>query len=136
MQSSELLFSLWHWVYRVLDVAATSTRKHGINIAKGYFNAQVGQGEVSKCAGKFGLGVRNELGYMLVEFYQNENFVITNKIVRQKTNQYCRKSDFILINYRFKAGAKSVNTYPGPDVNSDHKPLETSINYEGLKLPQ
>ena len=46
----------------------------------GDWNAKVGSQETSGVTGKFGLGVRNEAGQMLIEFCQENAMVIANNL--------------------------------------------------------
>ena len=45
---------------------------------KGDWNAKVGSQEISGVTGKFGLGVQNEAGQRLIEFFQKNALVIAN----------------------------------------------------------
>ncbi|XP_030757748.1 craniofacial development protein 2-like [Sitophilus oryzae] len=137
--------------YKELEVAWNHTKNHEVTVIMGDFNAKVGQGEVEKCGGKFGLGVRNERGGRLVEFWQNKSLVVSNTFFKlpkrrlwtwkspahNQDNIIRNQIDFILINDRFKNCVKSAKTYPGADVNSDHNPVVASIEitFKKLKKP-
>ena len=47
------------------------------------WNAKVGSQETHEIAGKFGLGVQNEAGQMLIEFCQGNSLVIANTLFQQ-----------------------------------------------------
>ena len=47
------------------------------------WNAKVGSQETPGLTGKFGLGVQNEAGQMLVEFCQRNSLVIANTLFQQ-----------------------------------------------------
>ena len=47
------------------------------------WNAKTGSEEVSGVTGKFGLGVQNEAGQRLTEFYQENALVIANTLFQQ-----------------------------------------------------
>ena len=47
------------------------------------WNAKVGSQETPGVTGKFGLGVRNEAGQRLIEFYQENTLVIANTLFQQ-----------------------------------------------------
>ena len=47
---------------------------------KGYWNAKVGSQETPGVTGKFGLGIRNETGQRLIEFFQENTLVIANTL--------------------------------------------------------
>ena len=49
----------------------------------GNWNAKVGSQEIPGVTGKFGLGVQNEAGQRLTEFYQENALVIVNTLFRQ-----------------------------------------------------
>ena len=46
-------------------------------------NTKVGSQETPGVTGKFGLGIRNEAGQRLIEFYQKNALVITNTLFQQ-----------------------------------------------------
>ena len=46
-------------------------------------NAKVGSQETPGVTGKFGLGVQNEAGQRLIEFYQENSLVIVNTLFQQ-----------------------------------------------------
>ena len=49
----------------------------------GDWNAKVGSKETPGVTGKFGLGIQNEAGQRLIEFYQKSALVITNTLFQQ-----------------------------------------------------
>ena len=49
----------------------------------GYWNAKVGSQETPGVTGKFGLGVWNEAGQRLIEFWQENALVIANTLTQQ-----------------------------------------------------
>ena len=50
----------------------------------GDWNAKVGSQETPGVTGKFGLGVQNEAGQRLTEFYQENALVIVNTFFQQQ----------------------------------------------------
>ena len=50
---------------------------------KGDWNAKVGSQETPGITGKFGLGIRNEVGQRLIEFCQENALVIANTLFQQ-----------------------------------------------------
>ena len=46
----------------------------------GDWNAKVGSQEIPGVTGKFGLGVQNEAGQMLIEFHQENTLAIANTL--------------------------------------------------------
>ena len=49
----------------------------------GDWNAKVGSQEIPGVIGRFGLGVLNEAGQRLIEFYQENSLVIANTLFQQ-----------------------------------------------------
>ena len=49
----------------------------------GNWNAKVGSQETPGVTGKFGLGVQNETGQRLIEFFQENALVIANSLFQQ-----------------------------------------------------
>ena len=49
----------------------------------GYWNASVGSQEIPGVTGRFGLGIQNEAGQRLTEFYQENPLVIENTVFQQ-----------------------------------------------------
>ena len=54
----------------------------------GDWNAKVGSQETPGVTGKFGLGIRNEAGQMLIEFCQESALVIANNLFQHKRRLY------------------------------------------------
>ena len=60
------------------------TPKEDVLFIIGDWNAKVGSQELPGVTGKFGLGVQNEAGQKLTEFYQENAVVIANTFQQQK----------------------------------------------------
>ena len=58
------------WFYEDLQDLLELTPKKDVLFSIGDWNAKVGSQETPRVTGKFGLGVWNEAGQRLVEFYQ------------------------------------------------------------------
>ena len=58
------------------------TKKHVLFII-GDWNTKVGSQEIPGVIGKFGLGVQNEAGHRLTEFYQENTLIIANTFFYQ-----------------------------------------------------
>ena len=56
----------------------------------GIWNAKVGSQETPGVTGKFGLGVQNEAGQRLIEFYQENALVIANMLFQQHKRRFYR----------------------------------------------
>ena len=59
------------------------TPKKDVLFIIGDWNAKVGSQETPKITGKFGLGMRNEAGQILLEFCQENALVIANTLFQQ-----------------------------------------------------
>ena len=57
--------------------------KKDVLFITGDWNAKVGSQEIPGVTGKFGLGVQNEAGQRLTEFFQENALVITNTLFQQ-----------------------------------------------------
>ena len=72
------------WFYEDLrDLLELTPRKDVLFIIGGR-NAKVGSQETSGVIGKFDLGVQNETGQRLIEFYQENTLVIANTLFQQQ----------------------------------------------------
>ena len=58
----------------------TNTKKKDVIFILGDRNAKVGSQETPGVTGKFGLGVQNEAGQMLIEFRQENTLAIANTL--------------------------------------------------------
>ncbi|KAF7239107.1 Craniofacial development protein 2 [Varanus komodoensis] len=83
------------------------TPKNDVLIIMGDWNAKVGSQNITRITGKFGLGVQNEAGHRLVEFY----------------SQHRNQIDYVLCSQRWRSSIQSVKTRPGADCGSDHELL-------------
>ena len=59
------------------------TPKKDVLFIIGDWNAKVGSQETPGVTGKFGLGIRNEAGKRLIEFFQENALVIANTLFQQ-----------------------------------------------------
>ena len=64
------------------DILELTPRKDVLFII-GDWNAKVGSQETPGVTGKFGLGVQNEAGQRLIEFFQENTLVIANTLFQQ-----------------------------------------------------
>ena len=69
--------------YEDLQVLLELTPKKDVLFIRGDWNAKVGSQEIPAVTGKFGLGVQNEVGPRLTEFYQENTLVIANALFHQ-----------------------------------------------------
>ena len=70
------------WFYEDLQDLLELTPKKDVLII-GDWNAKVGSQETPGLTGKFGLGIQNEGGQKLIEFYQENALVIANTLLQQ-----------------------------------------------------
>ena len=99
----------------------------------GDWNAKVGSQETPGVTGKFGLGVQNEAGQRLIEFCQENTWVILNTLFQQHkrrlypwtspNGQQQNQTDYILCNQRWRSSIQSAKTRLGVDCGSDHELL-------------
>ena len=64
------------------DLLELTPRKDVLFITQDW-NAKVGSQETPRVTGKFGLGLQNEAGQTLIEFYQENTLVIANTLFQQ-----------------------------------------------------
>ena len=64
------------------DLLELTPRKDVLFITQDW-NAKVGSQETPRVTGKFGLGLQNEAGQKLIEFYQESTLVIANTLFQQ-----------------------------------------------------
>ena len=73
--------------YEHLQDLLELTLKKEVLFIIGDWNAKVGSQEIPGVTGKFGLGVQNEAGQKLTEFYQENALVIANALFQQHKRQ-------------------------------------------------
>ena len=64
------------------DLLELTPPKHVLFII-GDWNAKVGSQETPEVTGKFGLGIQNEAGQRVIEFFQKNALVIANTLFQQ-----------------------------------------------------
>ena len=99
----------------------------------GNWNAKIGSQETPGVTGKFGLGVQNEAGQRLTEFYQDNTLVIANTLFQQQRRrlytwtspdaQQRNQTDYILCSQKWNSFTHSAKTCLGADYSSDHELL-------------
>lgn len=125
-------------IYQAIKKMIKMTKKQDINIIMGDFNAKVGQGRSGLTVGNFGLGDRNPRGDRLVQFCQEENFVVINTFFELDPRKlytwtspkfYKNQIDYILVNQRFRNIFKSVKSITSKKIQSfsDHNLLLANI---------
>ena len=71
------------WFYEDLQDLRELTPPKDVLLNIGDWNAKGGNQETHGVTGKFGLGVQNEAGQRLIEFYQENALVIANTLFQQ-----------------------------------------------------
>ena len=116
--------------YEDLQDLLELTPKKDVLFIIGDWNAKLGSQETPGVTGKFGLGIQNEAGQRLIEFFQENALVITNTFFQQHKrrlytwtspdSQYQNQIYFILCSQRWRSSKQSVKTKPGADYGSNH----------------
>ena len=110
----------------------------------GSWNAKVGSQETPGGTGKFGLGIRNEVGQRLIEFCQENALVIANTFFQQhkrrlytwtsSNGQYRNQIDCILCSQRGKSSIQWAKARPGADCGSDHELFIAKFRFKLKKM--
>ena len=119
--------------YEDLQDLLELTPKKDVLFIIGDWNAKVGSQETPGVTGKFGLGMWNEAGQRLIEFYQENALVIANTLFQQHKRrlytwtspdgQHRKQIDYILCSQRWRSSIQSAKTRPEADCGSDHELL-------------
>ena len=109
------------------------TPKKDVLFIIGDWNAKVGSQDLPGVTGKFGLGVQNEAGQRLIQFFKENALVIANTLFQQHERrlytwtspdgQYQNQIDYIHCSQRWRSSIQSAKTKLGADCNSDHELL-------------
>ena len=96
--------------YEELQDLLELTPKKYVLFILGNWNAKAGSQEIPRVTGKFGLGVQNEAGQRLIEFFQENALVIANTLFQQHKRrlytwtspdgQHQNQTDYILCSQR------------------------------------
>ena len=98
----------------------------------GDWSAKVESQELPGVTGKFGLGVQNEAGQRLIQFFQENALVIANTLFQQDKRrlwwtspdgQHLNQIDYILCSQRWRSSIQSAKARLGADCGSDHESL-------------
>ena len=119
--------------YEDLQDLLELTPKKDVLFIIGNYNAKVGSQETPGVISKFGLGVQNEAGQRIIEFFQENALIIANTLFQQhKRRIYTRTSpngwhrnqiDYILCTPRWRSFIQSAKTRLEADGCSDHELL-------------
>ena len=108
------------WLYEDLQDLLELTPKKDVLFIIGDWNPKVGSQETPGVTGKFGLGMRNEAGQRLIEFFQENALVIANTLFQQHKRrlyswtspdgQHRNQIDYILCSQRWRSSIQSTKT--------------------------
>ena len=106
------------------DLLELTPKKYVLFIIEDWI-AKVGSQETPGETGKFGLGMRNEVGQRLIEICQENALVIANTLFQQhkrrlytwtsRDGQQRNQIDYILCCQRWRSSIQSAKTRPGAD---------------------
>ena len=132
------------WFYEDIQDLFELIPKKDVLFIIGDWNAKVGSQETPGVTGKFGLGIQNEAGQRLIEFFQENALVIAKTLLQQhKRRLYTRTSsdgqhrnqiDYILCSQRWRSFIQATKTRPGADCGSDHELLITKFRLKLKKV--
>ena len=118
------------WFYEDLHDLLELTPKKDVLFIIGDWNAKVGIQETPGVTGKFGLGIQNEAGQMLIEFCQENALVIANTLFQQHKRrlytwtspdgQHRNQVDYILCSQRWRSSIQSAKTRLGANCPYDY----------------
>ena len=121
------------WFYEDLQNLLEVTHKKDILFIIGDWDAKLGSQEIPGVTDKFGLGVQNEAGQMLIKFCQENALVISNTLFQKHKRrlytwtspdgQNRNQTDYSLCSQRWRSSIQSAKTRPGTDWGSDHELL-------------
>ena len=110
----------------------------------GDWNAKLGSQEIPGVTGKFGLGVWNEAGQRLIEFFQENTLVMSNTLFQQHKRrlytwtspdgQHWNQTGYILCSQRWRSSIQSPKTRLGADCGSDHELLIAKFRLQLKKV--
>ena len=113
------------WFYEDLQDLLELTPQKDILFIIRDWNAKVGSQETPGVTGKFGLGMKNEVGQSLREFCQRSALVIANTLFQQhkrrlytwtsRDGQYQNQINYILCSQRWRNCIQSAKTRPRAD---------------------
>ena len=120
-------------VLKELQELLGQTPKKGVLFIIEIWNAKVGSQKISGVTGKFGLGVQNEAGQRLIEFFQGNTLFITNILFQQHKRRFYtwtspdghhqNQLDYILCQQIWRSSIQSAKIRLGADCGTDHKLL-------------
>ena len=132
------------WFYEDTQDLLELTPKKDVLFIIGDWNAKVGSQEIPGVTVKFGLGVQNEAGQRLTEFFQENALVIANTLFQQHkrrlytwtspNDQHQNQIDYILCSQRWRSSIQSAKTRPGTYCGTDHELLIAKLRLKLKKV--
>ena len=94
------------------DLLELTPKKKGVLFIIGDRKAKVGSQEIPRVTSKFGLGVQNEAGQRLTEFFQEDALVIAKTALYMNITRWPNqnKIDYILCSRRWRSSKESAKT--------------------------
>ena len=131
--------------YEEINIGLKQCKSQELTFVMGDFNAKVGCGKSGSIVGPHGLGDRNERGDRIIQWCEENKYIITNTWYKkhkrrlwtwqQPGERAKNQIDFILTQQRFRNCVKKIGTIPSADCNSDHRPVKATIRVK-LKILQ
>ncbi|XP_047502947.1 craniofacial development protein 2-like [Penaeus chinensis] len=113
-------------LYDKIEEKLSTCRGKDYVVELGDMNATVGEEKILNVVGNYGLGTRNIMGEMLVDFCVRNKLSITNTLFKNNDRRrYTWKApgdirrlqlDYIIVRQRYKTSVKNSCSYPGADV--------------------
>ena len=132
------------WFYEDLQDLLELTPEKDVLFIIGDWNAKVGSQETPGVTGTFGLGIQNESGQRLAEFFQENALVIANTLFQQHRRilytwtspdgQHQNQIDYILCSQRWRSSLQSAKTRLGAGCGSDHELLIDKFRFKLKKV--
>ena len=132
------------WFYEDLQDLLELTFKKDVLFIIGDWNAKVRSQETPGVTGKFGLGMQNEAGQRLINFFQENALVIANTVFQQHKRrlytwtspdgQHQNQIDYIHCSQRSTSSIQPSKARLGDDCGSDHELLITKFRLKLKKV--
>ena len=90
------------WFYEDLQDLLELTPKKYVLFNLGDWNVKIGSQEIPGITGKFGLGVQNQAGQRLIEFFQEDALVIANTLFQQHKRRLYTWTSPISVNTKIR----------------------------------
>ena len=129
---------------QAVPVPSLVTPEKDVLFIIGDWNAKVESQETPGVTRKFGLGIQNEAGQRLIEFWQETALVIANTLFQQHRRrlytwtspdgQHWNQIDYIICSQTWRSSIQSAKTRLGADCGSDHELLIAKFRLKWKKV--